>query len=255
MVGAKFDDLDIIQLFASLNQNTFGQTSMRVFLVTFMLLLSCEHVFSVHARGVVQPSWPVQFQAEFYSPWKRSYGVYAVRPHGEVVMLKDGSRDHMCAAYHVHTSCSILSTEGWTYLLWPDIKKCCKCCSRATGCGPLGPVWLSNKTGNVEYLEETTVRYGTKEDYTCQKWAVVGLDAEHPNYYYQHVNSWKPCEVDGANYLRKPSEIADDDYVFRLGSITRVVNASLFNVPSYCAKDSFCGAPVCDNKPLYTRKK
>ena len=197
-----------------------------------------------------EPYWPEEFQAEFYSRWKATDGIFAVQPHREAIILRDGSRDHLCSAYHTSTPCSIITAMGWKYLVWPELQQCCRCCSYSSGCGPLGKRWVSNATGNVEYLQVAAVRYSARELYKCHKWAVVGLSKEHPNYYYQHLHSWKPCEVDGANYLRKPSEIADDQYIFRLDSITRVVNASLFRLPSYCNGDKFCGKPVCDDPPV-----
>ena len=40
----------------------------------------------------------------------------------------------------------------------------------------------------------------------------VGLGGD-PNYYYQDVDTGLPCAIDGYNYLRSPTEPADDMYV------------------------------------------
>ncbi len=82
----------------------------------------------------------------------------------------------------------------------------------------------------------------------CLKFKVVGLSEEHPNYYYSlERNQSRPCAIDGYNYLDKPSERADDLYLFLQDSYSEQVDLAQFNVPSECQDADFCGNGVCDN--------
>ena len=198
-----------------------------------------------------QPQWPAEFSANFTSPAtaKDTSGFWASSSEhrSEVLRFQDGTRDHLCSAYHNGTACTVLATGGWRYLIWPALNRCCRCCSDATGCGALRPDWLANLTGNIHYEGIVTVRAADDPARRCHKWAVIGLSARDPNYWLQAADgSGRPCEFDGYNYLRTPAERADDDYVLTLSTYVPRAPPSLFKPPPECDAAAMCGSPVCD---------
>jgi hypothetical protein len=86
----------------------------------------------------------------------------------------DGTRDHLCSSYHNGTSCNMLTTGGWKWLIWPALQTCCKCCSYANGCGPLLPAWVGNSSGIVRYEGLVPVTYH-RTQMKCHKWRIPGL--------------------------------------------------------------------------------
>lgn len=209
------------------------------------------------------PVWPEVFSSAFTSPantGKNTTGLFAVDFSGEaagLISFNDGFRDHMCRFFgnaHLHTPCSHLMTQGWRYLVWPEFRRCCKCGTYANGYGPISSKWVKNLTGNLVYEGVFTVNLSNSVSYRCHKWDVHGLD-DDDNYYYQHVSggasdvAGKPCEVDGSNYLDDPSQKADDQYIFDMDTYTTNASSKIFEVPSYCSQNTYCGAPHCDAAP------
>mmetsp|Transcript_27962 Transcript_27962/g.64534 ORF Transcript_27962/g.64534 Transcript_27962/m.64534 type:complete len:239 (+) Transcript_27962:55-771(+) len=203
------------------------------------------------------PQWPGHFFSAYWSPGKRTIGVFAngldkSGVSAELVTLEDGSSDHLCSTYHNNTRCTILTADKWKWLVWPDLADCCKCCPISKGCGPLASGWLNNASGNIFYAGITGVdsALGT---FQCHKWMVQGLDPENPNYYYEHTGAnaseGTPCEIDGYNYLYVPSQRADDQYIFDPSSYSTQPAPTLFDMPDYCKESSFCEGRVCDKPP------
>lgn len=207
------------------------------------------------------PIWPDAFTAEYVSDWMETHGTFSVSYGGtslpprpkviggvsaasERIDLADGSRDHLCSAFHNATPCTQLTTGGFRYLHFPAVGRCCRCCSyggesSAYPCGgPLSPQWLSNATGNLAYEGVEQVRGSP-----CHRWRLQGIG---DNFYYQFVGSGLPCEIDGYNYLRTPEQRADNQYIFDERSIATAVPPSRFAVPDICRSAPFCGPPVCD---------
>mmetsp|Transcript_46415 Transcript_46415/g.110585 ORF Transcript_46415/g.110585 Transcript_46415/m.110585 type:complete len:236 (-) Transcript_46415:72-779(-) len=203
------------------------------------------------------PHWPGTFMASFWSPGKRTKGVLAFGQDSaghaaEVIDLLDGSHDHLCSRFHNNTPCLILTADEWKWLAWPELKKCCKCCSFGNGCGPLASTWLTNSSGNIFYEGKSTV-VTPSGGLLCHKWKVIGLDPEHPNYYFEHTGEngteGMPCEIDGYNYLFAPAQRADDQYIFDPRTYWPSPDSQVFQVPSFCAADSYCEGQVCDAPP------
>eukprot|EP00882_Tetradesmus_deserticola_P020734 GHRQ01022404.1.p2 GENE.GHRQ01022404.1~~GHRQ01022404.1.p2 ORF type:complete len:132 (+),score=31.68 GHRQ01022404.1:1-396(+) len=71
----------------------------------------------------------------------------------EVVHRANGQGDRYCMSIHprTNTPCTHLVVSGQRYLIFPELKQCCKCCSSAGGCGILAPTWLdaAEYTGQV----------------------------------------------------------------------------------------------------------
>ena len=63
------------------------------------------------------PQWPLEFSANFTSPSsaKNTSGFWASSSEhrSEVLRFHDGTRDHLCSAYHNGTACTVLATGGW----------------------------------------------------------------------------------------------------------------------------------------------
>lgn len=208
------------------------------------------------------PTWPATFQSKFQSPSKQAEGIFAIGHDAsgapaEVLTLTDGTRDHLCAGFHNDTACTMLTTRGWKWLVWPDVSRCCKCCSDETDCGPLVPTWLQNASGNIFFEGVASVTLGAAT-VQCRKWAVLGLKGwKNPNYYYEHLptagaHAGLPCEIDGYNYMTVPSQRSDDQYIFVPESFSTSVPPGLFDLPAFCKEDSYCGAPLCDALPVHT---
>jgi len=220
-------------------------------MIRFVAVLSLLGTISASAgpkdsAGIPEPKWPPSWSAEFVSEWKRTTGTYSVLFEGdfaaEKIVLVDGSRDHLCASFQDNTSCVQLTTEGFRFLFWPEIEKCCKCCTYNVGkgkypCGgPLGPQWLSSKT---DYFGIEMVR-----GHPCHKWKIDGVVPNHSNFYFQFPDGL-PCAIDGYNYLRDPSERADDQYIFDRQSFNFTSDRNRFAIPQVCHKSTYCGGPVC----------
>ncbi|GBG28203.1 Hypothetical Protein FCC1311_044262 [Hondaea fermentalgiana] len=219
------------------------------------LLLGTAIVVSGFASGVdaVTPKWPSVFSTTYESYWLNTTGKYLYLEHGskgpaERIDFDDGSRDHLCSTFHKNTPCSQLTTQGFRYLHFPEIDDCCKCCTYVEGTyecgGVLSPKWLSNATGNVAYHGIETVR-----GHACHKWTIVGLMPEHPNFYWQSVETGLPCGLQGYNYLKTPAERADDQYLFDVDTMRLEASESLFQVPELCKGSRYCGDPVCATGP------
>ena len=65
------------------------------------------------ASGVPQPRWPLEFSTNFTSPpnHKNTSGFWASSSaqRSELLRFADGTRDHLCSAYHNATPCTILA--------------------------------------------------------------------------------------------------------------------------------------------------
>lgn len=204
------------------------------------------------ALAVPQATWPAAFEAWYASDYKHTTGLYATDSSKDVaasrIVLGDGSGDHLCSAFHTSTRCEQLTVGGFRYLYFPNVKDCCKCCTYTAGSydcgGPVGPQWVNNATGNLQYLgrEEILGR-------TCHKWSVEGVFPGHLNYYFEDVASGRPCGIDGYNFLRTPAEPADDQYLFEVEGLNLTVDPSTFHVPDMSRDSRYCAGKVCASGP------
>ena len=115
--------------------------------------------------------------------------------------------------------------EQTRWLVFPERKYCCACCTSAQGCGIVSPDWMSNATyeGQVEY-----------NGFSTYKWNAKGLQ---PNYYYETVDGSVPVALD---------QVPDDNQDFDPASFsTDPIDDSLFQLPEYCS-GSCWGSIVCD---------
>jgi hypothetical protein len=57
----------------------------------------------------------------------------------------DGFRDRFCGPeLNRKTQCNQIIRDGWRFLIFPELKLCCRCCSDENGCGPRKPDWFMN---------------------------------------------------------------------------------------------------------------
>mmetsp|Transcript_10040 Transcript_10040/g.16435 ORF Transcript_10040/g.16435 Transcript_10040/m.16435 type:complete len:227 (+) Transcript_10040:211-891(+) len=209
---------------------------------------------SVAAASPGLPRWPREFSANYVSFAKNTTGRFVVKDEGghdasQLITFQDGTLDHLCSHYFNHTACNQLTAGGFRYLVFPQVKSCCKCCAYRIGTyecgGPLASTWLNNASGNLFY--EGRVNVLTSKLY---KWKVVGLSEETPNFYYDHADSRRlPAIIDGYNYLDNPSQRSDDEYQFDSDSFKFSVDNSVFRVPDICLDAAYCGGKVCASSP------
>ena len=62
---------------------------------------------------------------------------------------------------------SLIAPDGWWYLYFPEKERCCKCCDREHGCGPIRPGWLQNN--NTVYVGQRLI-----DGRTCDGWTLKG---------------------------------------------------------------------------------
>lgn len=196
--------------------------------------------------GPLPISWPFKFRAEYYSPSKETDGIYAlgVDSDGEragLITMADGTLDHLGAYFHTGIEYQMIMTRGWRWLVWPQVRQCCRCCSFQLGCGPVDGTWLQNATGHTTYKGTDELPFGSK-NVTCKKWDYEGFGGY--NYYFEHLaNDGErplPCAIRGINYMFDESEPSDDYYVFNQSTFSTDVQPSLFDLPSYCDTSVRC---------------
>ena len=64
----------------------------------------------------------------------------------------------------------------------------------------------------------------------CDKWDAQGLRGHH-NYYYQFTDRGTPCEVDGLNYLRTPSQPAAEYAHLAMFGQTTTIHSQILVAP------------------------
>ena len=105
------------------------------------------------------PLWPNMFQQTFTEVFTYPvvgshqtngtyYYDYANRRYR--IDRDNGRYDRYCgingAKEFVDTACTQLVLKGMRWLIYPDKKECCQCCSSEQGCGILFPGWMTNAT-------------------------------------------------------------------------------------------------------------
>jgi hypothetical protein len=121
--------------------------------------------------------------------------------------------------------CTDLVVDGFRYLVFPTIKNCCMCCTTEEGCGILRPDWL---------LNATFIGYNTTESVKYQIWDKKGFQ---DNYYWQ---------VDATQVPYIIYQHPNDNMVFNVSSFSKMVDPSVFALPSYCSKDRKCPPTSCN---------
>jgi len=170
------------------------------------------------------PVWPDQFQIDFdetlyypiigsHSTSGRYYYDYTNRRYR--IDRKNGRFDRYCGLNGIkafqNTPCTHLVVDGIRWIVYPEKKECCQCCSEANGCGILKPNWLEG----AEFLGEANGLF---------KWNKPGLQ---PNYYFDRMAD---------RIMLKIEQVPNDTQFFRPETFNKTISnpSKVFTLPSYC---------------------
>ncbi|KAG2382480.1 hypothetical protein C9374_005060 [Naegleria lovaniensis] len=184
----------------------------------------------VECQQPATPIWPPTFKATFTerlqifkwlspSTTNGTY-YYDAANNRQRIDRADGAHDRYCGTVHfgTNTPCTHLVVEDKRYLVFPELKSCCMCCTSENGCGVLSRDWLKNAT----YIGQTVYN-----GYHVNQWDKEGL--QH-NYYYETIGVVKPIAID-----QQPNDLM----VFNANSYSEAKqDSSLFAIPSYCKDES-----------------
>lgn len=180
------------------------------------------------------PVWPSAFSVSFNEstlsplPHHTTGYYYYDAAHGRARTDRaNGAGDRYCGTVVSQaTACQHIVVNSTRYLVFPQIQKCCECCTAAKGCGIVAPDWIVQS--NATYQGQAKNKHGV----LCDKWLVKGLQN---NYYYQTVNGGVIAEL-----VQEPN----DDQIFEPSTYRVAAQPdSLFELPSYCSGK--CGGVVC----------
>ncbi|CAI5976917.1 unnamed protein product [Closterium sp. NIES-65] len=130
----------------------------------------------------------VDFNEEMYLPWytltTEGTWWYDYTTRRQRIDRRNGLGDRYCgSALPLRaTPCTQLVRDSWRYLIFPQEKYCCRCCSAANGCDVVRPDWLANAT----YMGRDYV-----DDISSTKWKRQGLQ----NNYYWHSEDDVPMRI------------------------------------------------------------
>ncbi|XP_028413338.1 uncharacterized protein LOC114536209 [Dendronephthya gigantea] len=185
------------------------------------------------------PQWPPMFQQSFNEtftyPILGSHSTsgtyyYDFENRRYKIVRENGRYDRYCGFNGEHTlsdtPCTQLVVKGQRWLIYPDKKECCKCCTSEQGCGVLFPTWMVNATflGKVKWHDGTMV----------YKWDKQGL--QH-NYYYETIADDPEDRI-----LLQIDQQPNDDQIYNRESRKLVIENpdEVFQLPSYCESAGGC---------------
>ena len=173
------------------------------------------------------PIWPKVWSANFTqtSPgfmvgsWWYDYN--AVRQRTDRISGKYDSQH--CKS--LDTQCVTLVDDKFTWVYWPELKKCCTLCSVSDGCGIIKYDWLKDATFQG---------YEKKNGYDCNKWFLQG---NQKNYFWQ-TRSSVPYQA-----FVEMDAVEPGDFMmgFNVPSFnTKPIAPGIFDLPSYCSSATSC---------------
>eukprot|EP00357_Protocruzia_adherens_P019011 CAMPEP_0115038542 /NCGR_PEP_ID=MMETSP0216-20121206/43468_1 /TAXON_ID=223996 /ORGANISM="Protocruzia adherens, Strain Boccale" /LENGTH=224 /DNA_ID=CAMNT_0002418957 /DNA_START=266 /DNA_END=940 /DNA_ORIENTATION=+ len=131
----------------------------------------------------------------------------------------NGRWDRYCGfnglKFFKNTPCTQLVVDGMRWMIYPELKECCACCSAAHGCGVLKPSWVSAG----KYIGQTSATDGTP----LYKWDVKGGQS---NYYYETVQD-NPAD----RVMHEIYQVSDDDQIFDISSLSENIDESVWALP------------------------
>jgi len=228
-----------------------------MYLALFLATLTCASAHSINrvilfeehrgerTRGDTPafPLWPDMFQQNFteiltypvvgsHKTNGTYYYDYANRRYR--IDRDNGRYDRYCgingAKEFVDTPCTQLVLKGMRWLIYPEKKECCQCCTSEQGCGVLFPGWMTNATflGKVSWHGQTVY-----------KWDKQGL--QH-NYYYETTEDDPKSRV-----LLEIDQQPNDDQIYNPDTRKLVIEdpEEVFALPSYCEAKSCSFFSTC----------
>ncbi|KAF8059710.1 hypothetical protein HT031_005118 [Scenedesmus sp. PABB004] len=179
--------------------------------------------------GDPRPLWHRAWSAEFNETTKltalftwTTTGAfhYDAESGRQLVTRANGRGDRYCKSVHplTDTPCSHLVTGGQRYLIFPELRECCRCCSAEAGCGVLSPHWLDDAEFDGQVVAQGRL---------ANRWAVRGLQ---PNTFTATADAAAvPLELD---------QLPNDFITFHAASFKpEPPPASAFDLPEFgCAE-------------------
>jgi len=203
-----------------------------ILFLAFIYYVKCDDVATTKAQPA-DPKWPDVFQQTFnetfYYPvigTHKTKGTYYYDfPNKRYRIDRENGRyDRYCGFNGIrafqNTPCNQLVIDGMRWLIYPEKKECCQCCSAANGCGVLKPTWLSG----AQFVAEENGNY---------KWNQKGLQ---DNFYYERVTDRVMTQI---------NQVPNDIQYYDADSFKNTVDASVFELPSYCKQTSCSYASTC----------
>jgi len=211
---------------------------MQRLLVVCVILVICLH--TAWCDEPDSPVWPDTFSYTFTeSTWAPVIGnkttsgtyYYSWPLKAYLVTRENGRYDRYCGTNGVKafqdTPCNHLVVNGIRFLLYPEKKECCNCCTAAQGCGILKKNWLEG----AQYLETETWN-----GHDVTRWNKPGLQ---DNFYLERTSD---------RHMVQMAQMPNDIQNFDPDSFSATVDPSLFQLPSWasdCANTKCSFFSVC----------
>ncbi|XP_066919269.1 uncharacterized protein [Clytia hemisphaerica] len=184
-----------------------------------------------------QPSDPTPWPAQFTQTFKETFYYPVIGTHTTTgtyyydfknlryrIDRANGRYDRYCGFNGVrafqNTPCSQLVIKGQRWLIYPEKKDCCMCCTAAQGCGILKPDW----TKGALFVNSDNGMY---------KWNQKGLQ---DNFYIERQSDRRMVRIN-----QVPNDIQDYDP----DSFKPTVDPKVFELPSYCQQKACSYASTC----------
>jgi hypothetical protein len=145
------------------------------------------------------------------------------------ISRSNGKLDRYCGTIYKgrKTPCTQIIREGKRYVIFPEKKFCCMCCTAASGCGIIKPDWFTSGSFNGEKTVDGT---------NTNEYIVKGLQS---NYYNESKDAQTPARI-----FQDPLS----DMVFSVENYSvGIKDSSVFDLPTeYGSCERSCGTfSVC----------
>jgi hypothetical protein len=151
------------------------------------------------------------------------YIVSALSCYLAILSCYHGVHVYSCPCLRPCNSCIEIARDGQRYFVFPELKKCCRCCSWSAGCGPVEQPW----TTNAVYKGRKSIK-GEE----CDNFQIQGYSENH---LYQTLDGKRLCELDNGGW---------DYFFFEKSSFSNNVDPSFFDLPADAGCDEPCGCPL-----------
>ena len=202
-------------------------------------MLSIILLASTCAAIPLTPVWPNIFwqnfeETTYYSGigTHNNTGTYYYNYNTKAYRIdrNNGGYDRYCGLegpyFSQNTPCSHIVSNGYRYLYYSDLNKCCYCCNSTMGCGVLLPTWMDNSN-----FIDTEIHNGV----LAYKWEKSGLQ---PNYFYETTGDDPVKRVTLSIYQ------INDDYM-DFGPRSETLPPNILDLPSICTLTNTCDWGFC----------
>jgi hypothetical protein len=139
------------------------------------------------------------------------------------VSRSNGKYDRYCGSIYKfqNTPCTHIVKESKRYIIFPEKKFCCMCCTSEKGCGIVKPDWFASGEYQGEKLSEDKTT-------SFNDWLIKGLQE---NYYGEQVNGQTPYRI----WQKGTSDMVFKNYR------NKVEDENVFNLPVNQNCEQSCG--------------